>query len=167
MKPWNIGINKVLNIKMPFCLHWCQSATLSLILDFFFCNFLSSVCSIVVLIKFCFCSTQYYRFCYYYVPFFFKPFWCRFSFDECVVHSVMHVQFFVFFFGRFCQFSWHSQRHRRTPWQTVSLFSFFFSLNLYGFMVVVVVFFFFLIKNFWVFVSVEFNNWKLFWFFFL
>ena len=27
---------------------------------FFFYNFLSSVCSIVVLIKFCFCSTQYY-----------------------------------------------------------------------------------------------------------
>ena len=63
-----------------------------------------------------------------------------------------------------CQFSWHSQRHRRTLWQTVSLFSFFFSLNLYGFMVV---FFFFLIKNFWVFVYVEFNNWKLIWFFFL
>ena len=35
-----------------------------------------------------------------------------------------------------CQFSWHSQRHRRTLWQIVSLFSFFFSLNLYGFMVV-------------------------------
>ena len=35
-----------------------------------------------------------------------------------------------------CQFSWHSQRHRRTPWQTVSLFPSSFSLNLYGFMVV-------------------------------
>ena len=100
MKPWNIGNNKVLNIKMPICLHWCQSAPLSLISDFFFFyNFLSSVCSIVVFIKFCFCSTQYYRFCYYYVPFFnFKPFWCPLSFDECVVHSVMHVQIFFFFF---------------------------------------------------------------------
>ena len=97
MKPWNIGNNKVLNIKMPFCLHWCQSATLSLILDFFFCNFLSSVCSIVVLIKFCFCSTQYYRFCYYYVPFFLSPF--------DVVFPLMNVLFillcmfnFLFFF---------------------------------------------------------------------
>ena len=35
-----------------------------------------------------------------------------------------------------CQFSWHSQRHRRTPSQTVSLFPSSFSLNLYGFMVV-------------------------------
>ena len=40
-----------------------------------------------------------------------------------------------------CQFSWHSQRHRRTPWQTVSLFPSSFSLNLYGFMVVFFIFF--------------------------
>ena len=101
MKPWNIGNNKVLNIKMPFCLHWCQSATLSLILDFFFCNFLSSVCSIVVLIKFCFCSTQYYRFVIIMFHFFLSPF--------DVVFPLMNVLFillcmfnFSVFFGRFC-----------------------------------------------------------------
>ena len=93
-----------MNIKMPFCLHWCQFATLSLISDFFFFlyNFLSSVCSIVVHIKFCFCSTQHYRFCYYYVPFSVLS-----LFD--IVFPLMNVLFillcmfnFLFFLGRFC-----------------------------------------------------------------
>ena len=107
MEPWNIGNNKVLNIKMPFYLHWCQSATFSLIYDFFyffifyFYNFLSSVCSIVVLIKFFFFNSTLSLLLLLCSIFGFKPFWCCFAFVECVVHSVMHVQFFVFF-GRFC-----------------------------------------------------------------
>ena len=107
MKPWNIGNNEVLNIKMPFCLHWYQSATLSLISDFFFFfdDPLRSVCSIVVLIKFCFCSTQHYCFCYYYVPFFVLS-----PFDVFPLMNVLFILlcmfnflFFCFcFFGRFC-----------------------------------------------------------------
>ena len=69
---------------------------------FFLYNFLSSVCSIVVHIKFCFCSTQHYRFCYYYVPFSVLS-----LFD--IVFPLMNVLFillcmfnFLFFLGRFC-----------------------------------------------------------------
>ena len=103
MKPWNIGNNKVLNIKMPFCLHWCQFATLSLIFDFFFFyNFLSSVCLIVVLIKFCFCSTQYYRFCCYYVPFFvLSHFDVFFHLMNVLFILLCMFKFFFFFLGRF------------------------------------------------------------------
>ena len=36
MKPWNIENKKVLNVKMPFCLHWCQSATFFLNFRFIF-----------------------------------------------------------------------------------------------------------------------------------
>ena len=130
-----------MNIKMPFCLHWCQSATLSLISDFFFFT-ISWVLFVRLLYWLNFVFVQLNIIAFVIIMF---HFFVLSPFD--VVFPLMNVLFillcmfnFLFFFGRFCQFSWHSQRHRRTPWQTVSLFSFFFSLNLYGFMVV---FFFF------------------------
>ena len=93
-----------MNIKMPFYLHWYQSATFSLIsLFFFFYNFLRSVCSIVVLIKFCFSSTQHYRFCYYYVPFFvLSPFDVIFPLMNVLLILLCMFNFSFFFFGRFC-----------------------------------------------------------------
>ena len=103
IKPWNIKNKKLMNIKMPFCLHWCQS-------DIFFLNFrfiftISLVLFVQLLcwlIFFFLVQFNIFAFVIIMFHFFFWPFWFRFSCNECVVHSIMHVQFLVFLLVLLC-----------------------------------------------------------------